>query len=69
MKKLRGSPTLFFSLENGEISCRVDYTITSDDLVATRSLSISLTSAQKDIIRQFAVATAMPKIKEKEGID
>jgi|GEM_PF-5228999 len=65
--------SIYFKLrrEGGEgpvsVGCTVEYTVTSEDLEVTRTITPELTEAQKTTVTNFA-ASMLTKVNEAEGI-
>ncbi len=49
------------------VTCRADYTVTSDDLSMTRAIEPTLTPTQVTIAKNFS-ASVLALIKSREGV-
>lgn len=68
-KILKNKATLVFWLnEDGDVECRMDAPVASDDLEMMRSHDIVMSEAGKQKIKDFATNTAIPQFKEAEEI-
>lgn len=69
-KILKDSITLLFFQEGGEIECRMDGNVEyEDEFESPRSHIIPMATQEKQVIRNFAVNTAIPSFKSQEGIN
>ncbi len=65
---LAGKTLIITQKVNGEMSCRVNYVVQSEDISDPRSLEIAVPVSTQNHIKQFLTQTAIPQIKNQEGI-